>query len=552
MSGLLTCRVAVSGRYRRKMAVMRPNAIPRLHSQATTARRAILSSALWLGGLALAPPLLAQPRLRPAAFHKDPFLLGVASGYPSTNGMVLWTRLITDLLAPDGELGNDDIEVGFEIALDSDFRQTVQSGLTRAEAAHAHSVHLEVIGLSPGCAYFYRFRAGDFQSPVGRTWTSPAAGQSQSSLRIGVVSCQHYEQGYYHAYRHMLETGVDLIVHLGDYIYEGNTVNAVRRHDLGECRTLAEYRLRYAWYRSDRLLREAHAACPWVLTHDDHEVDNDYAGMQSENPGEQALFAARRAAAYQAYYEHQPLPRDSLVAGGGLQLYRSQPIGDLLTLHMLDTRQYRSPQACPKPPRLGGSRVFLDECPSWNDPGRSMLGERQEQWLEQQLRASTSHWNLFAQSVVFSLVDEDPGPREQHWNDSWAGYPAARQRLLEAIRASDTANPVILGGDIHAFIAADLRVSADDPASPIIASELVTTSVSSGPPPPYVIGAYKRDTLNVRFADDSHRGYLWLEFSRERLEARMIGFDSVRTPAAVGRTLVTMQIEDGRRGLQRR
>jgi len=168
------------------------------------------------------------------------------------------------------------------------------------------------------------------------------------------------------------------------------------------------------------------------------------------------------------------------------------------------------------------------------------------------LRASTSHWNLIAQSVVFTLVDEDPGPREQHWNDSWAGYPAARQRLLESIRGSSTANPVILGGDIHAFIAADQRLSATDPASPIIASELVTTSVSSGPPPPPVIGAYKRDTLNVNFADDSHRGYLWLEVSRERLEARMIGFDSVRAPTAVGRTLVTLQIDDGRRGLQRR
>ena len=520
--------------------------------RAPTARRAVLSSALWLGGLAFAPPLLAQPRVRPAAFRSDPFLLGVASGYPTTDGMVLWTRLLTDLLAPDGGLGNDDIEVGFEIALDAAFRHTVQSGLTRAEAAHAHSVHLEVRGLSPGCSYFYRFRAGEFQSPVGRTWTSPAAGQAQPPLRIGVASCQHYEQGYYHAYRHMLDTGVDLIVHLGDYIYEANTADPVRCHDRGECRTLAEYRLRYAWYRSDQLLREAHAACPWLLTHDDHEVDNDYAGMQPANPAEQALFAARRAAAYQAYYEHQPLPRDSLIAGGGLQLYRSQPIGDLLMLHMLDTRQYRSPQACSKPPRQGGTRVFVDECPSWNDPSRSMLGERQEQWLRQRLRTSTSRWNLIAQSVVFTLVDEDPGPREQHWNDSWAGYPAARQRLLEAIRGSDTANPVILGGDIHSFIAADQRLSTNDPASPIIASELATTSVSSGPPPPYVIGAYERDTLNVHFAEDSHRGYLWLEVSRERLEARMIGFASVRAPTAVGRTLVTLQIEDGRRGLQSR
>ena len=522
-----------------------------VHSAAMMDRRVVLASALCLGGLGLAPGVLATPRLRPAAFRRDPFLLGVASGYPQTHGMVLWTRLIADLLAPDGGVGPDDIEVGFEIALDPDFRQTIQTGLTRAEALFAHSVHLEVRGLEPGRNYYYRFRAGEHRSPVGRTWTAPAAGQPQLPLRIGVASCQHYEQGYYHAYRHMLETGVDLIAHLGDYIYEGNTADPVRRHDRGECQSLADYRLRYAWYRSDPTLRDAHAACPWVVTHDDHEVDNDYAGEQSENPSEQSSFVARRAAAYQAYYEHMPLPRDSLLAGGGLQLYRTLQIGDLLALHMLDTRQYRSPQPCPTPPRQGGSRVFVDTCPTWNEPGRSMLGETQERWLQQQLGQSRNRWDLMAQSVVFSLVDEDPGPRQLHWNDSWAGYPAARLRLLETIRDSAVANPVILGGDIHAFIAADQRIDATDSASPIIASELVTTSISSGPPPQKVIDAYNRDTLNVHHADGSHRGYLWLQLSQTRLEARMIGFDSVREATATARTLAELSLDAGRRGLQK-
>ncbi len=530
---------------------MRRDAITALHSRAMIDRRVVLASALYLGGLGLTPAAFASARLRPAVFRRDPFLLGVASGYPHPNGMVLWTRLIADLLAPDGGVGADDIEVGFEIALDPAFRQTVQTGLTRAEAIFAHSVHLEVRGLEPGRSYYYRFRAGEHRSAVGRTWTCPAAGQPQLPLRIGVASCQHYEQGYYHAYRHMLETGVDLIAHLGDYIYEGNTAEPVRRHDRGECQSLADYRLRYAWYRSDPTLREAHAACPWVLTHDDHEVDNDYASEQAENPGEQPGFVARRAAAYQAYYEHMPLPRDSLLAGGGLQLYRSQTVGDLLGLHILDTRQYRSPQPCPTPPRQGGSRVFVDTCPTWNDAARSMLGETQERWLQQQLGQSRARWNLLAQSVVFSLVDEDPGPRQLHWNDSWAGYPAARLRLLEAVRDSGVANPVILGGDIHAFIAADQRLEANDGNSPIIASELVTTSISSGPPPQKVIDAYNRDTLNVHHADGSHRGYLWLQLSQERLEARMIGFDSVREPTAVARTLANLSIEADRRGLQK-
>lgn len=530
---------------------MRRDAITALHSRAMIDRRVVLASALSVGALGLTPTAFASARLRPGVFRRDSFLLGVASGYPHPHGMVLWTRLIADLLAPDGGVGPDDIEVGFEIALDPGFRQTVQTGLTRAEAIFAHSVHLEVRGLEPGRSYYYRFRAGEHRSAVGRTWTCPTAGQPQLPLRIGVASCQHYEQGYYHAYRHMLETGVDLIAHLGDYIYEGNTAEPVRRHDRGECQSLADYRLRYAWYRSDPTLREAHAACPWVLTHDDHEVDNDYAGEQAENPAEQPGFAARRAAAYQAYYEHMPLPRDSLLAGGGLQLYRSQSVGDLLGLHILDTRQYRSAQPCPTPPRHGGSRVFVDTCPSWNDTARSMLGETQEHWLQQQLGQSRTRWNLLAQSVVFSLVDEDPGPRQLHWNDSWAGYPAARLRLLEAVRDSGVANPVILGGDIHAFIAADQRLEADNGDSPIITSELVTTSISSGPPPQKVIDAYNRDTLNVHHADGSHRGYLWLQLSQERLEARMIGFDSVREPTAAARTLANLSIEADRRGLQK-
>ena len=208
-------------------------------------RRVVLASALYLGGLGLTPAAFASARLRPAVFRRDPFLLGVASGYPHPNGMVLWTRLIADLLAPDGGVGPDDIEVGF----------------TRAEAIFAHSVHLEVRGLEPGRSYYYRFRAGEHRSAVGRTWTCPAAGQPQLPLRIGVASCQHYEQGYYHAYRHMLETGVDLIAHLGDYIYEGNTAEPVRRHDRGECQSLADYPCRLPLGSDSRRSRGRQRLC---------------------------------------------------------------------------------------------------------------------------------------------------------------------------------------------------------------------------------------------------------------------------------------------------
>jgi alkaline phosphatase D len=518
-----------------------------------SSRRRFLGTALAGAGLAL----VASPRamaIRPARFDRDPFTLGIASGYPRPDGMVLWTRLAPEPYAPDGGAGRDDWALSFEIADDPGFRRKLQTGTVTAAAADGHSVHLEVSRLRPGREYFYRFRAGDATSPVGRTWTAPEPGSAAATaatLRVGMASCQHFEQGYFHAYRDMVARGVDLVLHLGDYIYEGGAGDAVRRHDPGECISLEDYRRRYAWYRSDASLRAAHAACPWLVTWDDHEVDNDYAAGQSEHPSEQEGFAARRAAAYQAYWEHMPLPRAARPGAGGMLLHRSVSVGDLARFHMLDTRQYRSPQACPKPPRVGGSRVFVDECPAWTDPERSMLGLAQERWLDGQLRASRARWNLLAQGMVFTLVDEDPGPRVQHWNDSWAGYGPARQRLLESVAASGATNPLILGGDIHAFIAADQRLRAGDRDTPIVMSELVTTSITSGPPPKRVMEAYRRGGDDVLFADGEHRGYLWFELGPRRMEARLQGYDSVRPESGVAeRTLFSCAIEDGRRGLQ--
>jgi alkaline phosphatase D len=522
-----------------------------------TDRRGFLCAALLATAgagtaLARAPLGAAASRLQRPRFTSDPFALGVASGYPLADGVVLWTRLAPNPTLIDDDLGTDDIEVGFEIADDPGFTRLLRVGRTRAEALHAHSVHLELRGLPSGREFFYRFRAGDFTSAVGRSWTAPARGMTAERLRIALASCQHYEQGYYHAYRDMLARGTDLIVHVGDYIYEGNTERPVRQHDRGECRTLAAYRLRHAWYRTDPMLQAAHAACPWMLTHDDHEVDNDYAADQAEDPADQDGFRARRTAAYRAYWEHMPLPRSALPRGADMQLYMSRSVGSLLALHMLDERQYRSPQACSTPPRRGGSRVYLDTCPQWHDESRTLLGERQERWLDRGLRGSTARWNLIAQGVVMTQLDEDPGPRERYWNDAWAGYPAARRRLLESIGRSGCANPLVLGGDIHAFIVADQRMRPTDMASPIVTSELVTTSVSSGPPPQRVIEAYNRgDSPDVLLADGAHRGYLHLTVTQQRLEAGLVGFDSVRELQAESRVLARFAIEDGRRGLQR-
>lgn len=515
-------------------------------------RRHVLQAALATASLVLAPKPVQAARLRLRKFATNPFTLGVASGYPTDDGMVLWTRLAPTESASE-EWTEADFILTYEIAIDPNFSRRVQSGTVIAMAADGHSVHLEVSGLPAGREFFYRFRAGDHVSPIGRTWTANAAGAMRSMLRVSVVSCQHYEQGYFHAYRDIVARGSDLIIHLGDYIYEGNTANPVRAHDSNqECKTLADYRRRYAWYRSEPLLQEAHAHCPWLVTHDDHELDNDYADLQSEHPSDQVDFAARRAAAYQAYWENMPLPLAAKPRGADMALYRSCQLGDLLAVHMLDERQYRSPQACPQPPRRGGTRVVVEQCADWQAAERTILGETQERWLAQQLATSKARWNLLGQGVVFTWIDEDPGPKTLNWNDSWAGYPAARRRMLESIASSDASNPVILGGDIHAFIAGDQRLDPRDAKSAIVTSEFVTSSVTSGPPPKRVIDAYNRnDALGVHYAERDHRGYLRLEVTPARLQAEMVGFASVRETEASASTLAKFVIEDGRRGIQR-
>ncbi|HSC05549.1 MAG TPA: alkaline phosphatase D family protein, partial [Steroidobacteraceae bacterium] len=279
-----------------------------------------------------------------ARFERDPFSLGVASGYPSAEGMVLWTRLAPDPLAPDGGMPPSAVPVTWEVSRDEQFHGVASRGVAYAEPDWAHSVHVEVQGLEPAREYWYRFSAGGARSRVGRTHTAPASGARVERLRVAVASCQQYEHGYYAAYRHIVADDPDLIVHVGDYIYELTWgKDLVRHHGSGECYTLADYRARYALYRSDPDLAAAHAACPWLLTWDDHEVDNDYAGDSSEEADDPELFHARRAAAYRAYYEHMPLPRRAAPAGAAMRLYTSLPFGNLLNLHLLDERQYRSP-----------------------------------------------------------------------------------------------------------------------------------------------------------------------------------------------------------------
>ena len=217
----------------------------------------------------------------------------------------------------------------------------------------------------------------------------------------------------------------------------------MRTHDQPECYTLDDYRLRYSLYKLDPNLKAAHAAAPWLLVADDHEVANDYAGEHSYQGDPREVFLARRAAAYQAWYEHQPFPRGFMPVAGQQRSYTSRSFGDLVTVLMLDGRQYRSPHACEPGP-------LVEPCPELYAGQRTMLGDVQERWLATTLGASTARWTLFGQQTLFAHFDQSGDGPLAYWADGWNGYPAARARLLETLAQRKTSNPVILSGDIHA------------------------------------------------------------------------------------------------------
>jgi alkaline phosphatase D len=365
------------------------------------------------------------------------------------------------------------------------------------------------------------------------------------------VNCQHYEQGYYTAYRHMLADDLDLIVHVGDYIYEGNSVKKVRHHNMPVAFTLDDYRARHALYRTDHDLANAHAATPWLVIWDDHDVANDYANDVSEDDDDPQLFLARRAAAYQAYYEHLPLPRWAVPSGPAMRLYASRSFGDLASIVLLDQRQYRAPEACPPLGRAGGHRVDESKCPELDDPSRTMLGGRQEAWVQGQLTSSQTRWNLLAQGTLMGHNNEAALPEHRYWTDAWNGYPAARERLMKFLSERKVANPVVLSGDIHAFVVSGLHLKAADLDSPIVAPEFVATSISSDAVPESYFETARKLNPNLLTATGEHRGYVRLDITPEHLRADLVSIDTVKTPDAGRSTLVSYVVEAGKPALVR-
>ncbi|HEX3132596.1 MAG TPA: alkaline phosphatase D family protein [Planctomycetota bacterium] len=424
---------------------------------------ALAGASLWGCGATARVPVLSD----------DPFQLGVASGDPSADGVVLWTRLAPAPLTGGG-MPPEPVAVRWELAADDGFREIVQQGEVTALPELAHSVHVEVAGLQPARWYWYRFHCGKDVSAVGRTRTLPAVDVMPERFRFAFVSCQNYEQGLFTAYSHLLKEELDLVIHLGDYIYEyAGKDGQVRKHLGPECTTLAGYRTRYAQYKLDPALRAMHQAVPWVVTPDDHEFDNNCAGDISEEKGvEPKDFLVRRAAAYQAYYEHMPLRRAALPKGPDMLLFRRLPVGRLAELHVLDTRQYRSDQPCGdgnKPP-----------CPESLSPTQTLMGTAQRDWLFDGLSRSSATWNVLAQQVMMGRVDRKPGEGVSYSMDQWPGYEMERRKLLRFLHEKKIVNPVVLSGDIHTNWANELIADFDDLGGRTVATEFVGSSISSG------------------------------------------------------------------------
>ena len=462
----------------------------------------------------------AQAQAMPARWQHNPFSLGVASGQPQPTSVVLWTRLL--IHDADAARRTAATEVVCELFADEALRQPVRQWRLATDASRGHSLHVLAEGLQPGRHYWFRFASGHALSPVGRTRTSPALNEPVRRLRLALASCQHYEQGHYVAHRHMAAQDLDLVLFVGDYIYESSNKNfKIRSHEGGMPFSLDEYRARHAHYKSDPDLQASHAAHPWLMTWDDHEVVNDYANDLDRNFTDPVLFLQRRAAAYQAYFEHMPLrlgPDPRLPSQ--MRIHDRMAWGTLADLWTLDCRQHRDHHACPDLMR-GGGRVVMG-CDALNDPARSMFGAAQEAWLTAGLTQSQRRWKLLAQSTLMASSGIQTPLGRSAFTDGWDGYPQARSRLLQTVADARLSDVVMLGGDVHANVAAQLRLQPGDERSPVVASEVVTTSVSTRGMSAKLTAQVQRDNPDIRHARSDERGYTLIDVRPERLEAQFL------------------------------
>lgn len=513
-----------------------------------TGAAAALAFAVNLPGTAHATELDAKK------ITEDPFTLGVASGDPQPGSVLLWTRLATRPYEPDSGLPRSRVPLRWELAHDSRFTRVARRGSVTAHPEFHHSVHVAVSGLDYDRPYYYRFRAGNWISPTGRTRTAPARSARIGELKLAAVSCQAYHDGYFTAYKHLAEQELDVVFHLGDYLYE-YPVNAVggarnytdRRlpaHFNRETVTLEDYRLRYGLYKSDPDLKAAHAAHPFVVTWDDHETENNYAGDIPENGAPPEEFLLRRAAAYRAYFENQPLRRPQQPEGPDMRLYRRLHFGRLAQFDILDTRQYRSDQAYGDGWQVPG--------PESENPARTLTGAAQERWLLDGWQSSRALWNVVPQQVTFAQRRSVPTGTFKFSMDAWDGYPASRDRVLAGAEAAGIENLMVLTGDVHVGYGLDLKKDFDDPASRTVGTELVATSISSGKDGVDKPGNWDNLTQanpHMKFYN-GRRGYVTVTLGEQQARADFRTVGAVTTPGAPITTAASFVTEAGDPGLK--
>ncbi|GBQ15370.1 alkaline phosphatase D family protein [Swaminathania salitolerans] len=518
----------------------------------TPARRSFLVLGA-AGGLAA----LARPALVRASSLAHPgidtcFPFGVASGDPDGNSVVIWTRLGTlPLRYRVSPALPATVDVHWEVSRDPLMRSPIRTGLVTARRSEGYCVRA-VVALPPtGAPYWYRFSAAGCASAIGRTILLPAPEIRTSRLRIAVASCAHYEFGHYAAYDRIAEDSPDLIAFLGDYIYEHNAPprragETVRSYGGPLAHTLEDYRWRYAIQKTDPALQRAHEAAPWISIWDDHEVLDDYSGIFSSARTEtRTAFLRRRQAAYRAWYENMPVRPGTRLSNGRYRIYRRMYFGDLASIDCLDGRQYRAQQPCPEGPDAGEGHMEPDSCSALFDPGRQFLGANQERWLARNLARKGQIWSIIAQDLmVASLRAPDRATGHyRYWTDSWDGFQAARNRLTDLLHDLKTPNPVIFSGDYHAHFASEIRQRPHDPASPVVATEFLGTSITSPGPSYAAIRSVLPINPDIHFYDSRKRGYILAEFTRDRADIRMKGLDDVRDPDSAARDMARFIVE---------
>ena len=489
------------------------------------------------------------------SFASDPFSLGVASGDPDASSVVLWTKLAPKPVDPDGGMKPEAVGVTWEVAEDDAMKKVVASGSAVATPQLGHSVHVEVPNLEADRWHWFRFKSGDAVSPIGRTRTLPASDATPDKLKFAFASCQHYEQGLFTAYEQMAKDDLDLVFHLGDYIYEyPGTGGKVRKHTGpkdGKIKTLADYRERHAQYRADPLLNGMHARCPWFVTWDDHEFDNNYANdIQEEQRGgkpkaDAATFLVQRAAAYQAYYEFMPLRKRCLPHGPDMLLYRKASFGRLAEFFVLDTRQYRSDQPNgDKASELNAAAL---------DPKATILGVKQRRWLDAGLIASPATWNVLAQQVMMGMVGRTAMDKTTYSMDQWPGYAHERMEVVKFLADRKVLNPVVLTGDIHSNWVNDLRVDDRQADTPVVATEFVGTSITSGGNgPKETAGLDKLMAGNpcLKF-HNRERGYVRCTVTPGNWVSDYVAVEDVRNPGGNVVTRASFVVEAGTPGAKK-